>query len=119
MTKLLRGTLVTSLQIGDQSFATIGYPVVDTLKASLLYWDKTCIGIPTRVFTDDLVVAADALKLLGAAEEFELRTTQSGFSADSSFIRACGHSGFPSWVISDSSFPNGGLNGRGTVCIDG
>ena len=30
--------------------------------------------------------------------------------------RACGHSGFPSGLISDSNFQNGGLNERATVC---
>jgi hypothetical protein len=33
--------------------------------------------------------------------------------------RACGHSGFPSGLISDSSFPNGGLNERAALCGDG
>lgn len=30
--------------------------------------------------------------------------------------RACGHSGFPLVVISDSNFQNGGLNERAAVC---
>ena len=33
--------------------------------------------------------------------------------------RACGQSGFPSALISDSSFPNGGLNERAALCGDG
>jgi len=30
--------------------------------------------------------------------------------------RACGHSGFPLGLISDSNFQNGGLNERAAVC---
>jgi hypothetical protein len=30
--------------------------------------------------------------------------------------RACGHSGFPFCLISDSNFQNGGLNERAAVC---
>ena len=32
------------------------------------------------------------------------------------YTRACGHSGFPLGLISDSNFQNGGLNERRTVC---
>lgn len=86
MSKPIRGTLVTSLVLGDQSIATIGYPVVDTLKASLLYWDRTCIGLPTRNFTDDLVLAADHLKSFGEVEEFVLQSTKNRLSADQKSI---------------------------------
>ncbi|MEO3478338.1 hypothetical protein AAFO90_11730 [Phaeobacter sp. CAU 1743] len=34
------------------------------------------------------------------------------------YTRVCGHSGFPSWLKSDSSFQNGGLNERRAVCVD-
>lgn len=33
--------------------------------------------------------------------------------------RACGQSGFPLGLISDSNFPNGGLNERAALCGDG
>ena len=33
--------------------------------------------------------------------------------------RACGQSGFPSGLISESNFPNGGLNERAALCGDG
>jgi len=32
------------------------------------------------------------------------------------YARVCGHSGFPSGLISDSNFQNGGLNERATIC---
>jgi hypothetical protein len=34
-------------------------------------------------------------------------------------LRACGQSGFPLGLISDSNFPNGGLNERAALCGDG
>jgi hypothetical protein len=35
-----------------------------------------------------------------------------------SLARACGHSGFPTGLNSDSSFQNGGLSERRAVCVD-
>ena len=60
------------------------------------------------------------MTLVPASEKLEDKSTTSGLFVvrvtSRRLTRACGQSGFPFGLISDSNFQNGGLNERAAVC---